>query len=342
MAKRALITGILGQDGAYLARHLLSHGYEVFGGVRRTSSLNTWRLDELGIREQVRLIPFDLMELNNVLRVMEQLQPDEVYNLAAQSFVGVSFEQPVVTSQVDGVGVTYILDSLRTACRNAHYFQASTSEMFGKVREVPQTECTPFYPRSPYGVAKLYAHWMTVNYRDAHGMHASSGMMFNHESPLRGTEFVTRKITLGLARILHGAQEVLELGNLDAKRDWGHANDYTHGMWLMLQQPAADDYVLATGQSHSVRDFASAAAQVAGIKLEWEGSGDEARGIDRGTGRVIVRINAEYFRPAEVDQLLGNAAKAREKLGWQPTVNFEQLVEAMMRADLERVAAGRA
>lgn len=342
MAKRALVTGILGQDGAYLAKLLLEQGYEVVGGVRRASSLNTWRLDELGITEQVRLEAFDLLELGNLLRLMERIQPDEVYNLAAQSFVGVSFEQPMLTSDVDGLGVTRLLEAIRIYNPRTRFYQASTSEMFGRVREVPQTELTPFHPRSPYGVAKAYAHYMTVNYREAYGMHASSGILFNHESPLRGPEFVTRKITLGLARIKHGRQQRLELGNLNAHRDWGFAGDYVHGMWLMLQQPEGDDYVLATGRSHAVRDFVAAASEALGLHLRWEGEGQDERGVDAGSGQTRVAISPEFYRPAEVDELMGDATRAREALGWQHTLTFEALVETMARADNDRVAAGRA
>ena len=337
MTKRALITGILGQDGAYLAKFLLEQGYEVFGGYRQSSSLNTWRLEELGILGDVRLVPLDLLEFTNILRVIEKVRADELYNLAAQSFVSVSFEQPILTSEVDALGTTKILEVLRTVRPESRFYQASTSEMYGKVQETPQTERTPFYPRSPYAVGKLYAHWMTVNYREAHGMHASSGILFNHESPLRGVEFVTRKITRGLARIRHGQRDVVELGNLDAKRDWGFAGDYVKGMWLMLQQPEGDDYVLATGETHSVREFIERAAEAIGFKLEWEGEAEQTTGIDRNTGRVIVRVNPEFYRPAEVDFLLGDSSKARDRLGWKPTVAFDQLVEMMVRADMDRV-----
>ena len=342
MSKRALITGILGQDGAYLAKLLLEQGYEVIGGTRRNSTWNTGRLEELGIAEKVRMVPFDLMEITNILRVIEEVRPDEVYNLAAQSFVSASFELPIHTSEVDGLGVVRVLETLRTVHRECRFYQASSSEMYGKIDEVPQNERIPFHPRSPYAASKLYGHWMTVNYRESYNMFAVSGILFNHESPLRGPEFVTRKITLGLARVRHGKQEAIELGNLEAKRDWGFAGDYVRGMWLMLQQPAADDYVLATGENHSVREFVEGAATAAGFDLAWEGEAEQTQAIDRKTGRTVIRINPDFYRPAEVDTLLGDAAKARAELGWTPTMTFEQLVESMVRADLDRVAAGRA
>ena len=339
MGKRAFITGVLGQDGAYLAKFLLEQGYEVFGGYRRSSSLNTWRLEETGVLADVRLVSFDLLELTNILRAVDKVRPDEFYNLAAQSFVSASFEQPILTSEVDALGTARILEALRTICPECRFYQASTSEMFGKVQETPQTERTPFYPRSPYAVAKLYAHWLTVNYRESYGMHASSGILFNHESPLRGLEFVTRKITDGLARLRHGQEEAIELGNLDAKRDWGFAGDYVRGMWLMLQQGEADDYILATGETHSVRDFAEQAADAIGFKLAWEGEAEDTRGIDRTTGHVMIRVNPELYRPAEVDMLLGDPSKARDKLGWKSDVTFDQLVEMMVRADMDRIAS---
>ena len=339
MTKRALITGILGQDGAYLAKFLLEQGYEVFGGYRRSSSLNTWRLEESGVLADVRLVSFDLLELTNILRAVETVRPDEFYNLAAQSFVSASFEQPILTSEVDALGTARILEALRTICPECRFYQASTSEMFGKAQETPQTERTPFYPRSPYAVAKVYAHWLTVNYRESYGMHASSGILFNHESPLRGVEFVTRKITDGLARVRHGLQDAVELGNLDAKRDWGFTGDYVKGMWLMLQQGEADDYILATGETHSVRDFAEQAAEAIGFKLGWEGEAENTRGIDRTTGHVMIRVNPELYRPAEVDMLLGDPSKARAKLGWKSDVTFDQLVEMMVRADMDRIAS---
>jgi len=338
--KKALVTGITGQDGAYLAKLLLEKGYEVWGAYRRSASLNLWRLEELSIRDEIKLISLDLLEYSNIVRALEKVQPDEIYNLAAQSFVALSFEMPLYTADADALGVTRLLEAIRAVNPRTRFYQASTSEMFGKVQETPQTERTPFYPRSPYGVAKLYAHWITVNYRESYGIHASSGILFNHESPLRGQEFVTRKITAGLARIKYAQQDVLELGNLDAKRDWGFAGDYVEGMWRMLQQESPDDYVLATGETHSVREFVELAAEVAGFDLAWEGSGEEERGIDRRTGKVVVRVNPEFYRPAEVDLLLGNPEKAQSRLGWSPRVGFSALVRVMAERDLGRAARG--
>lgn len=341
MAKVALITGITGQDGAYLSKLLLDKGYKVFGAYRRTASLNLWRMEELGIAKEVKLVPIDLLEYSNIQRTLDEVKPDEVYNLAAQSFVALSFEQPIYTGDVDGLGVVRLLDAIRMVNPEIRFYQASTSEMFGKVQAVPQSENTPFYPRSPYGVAKLYAHWITINYREAYDMHNSCGILFNHESPLRGLEFVTRKITAGLAQIKHGRKSPLELGNLDAKRDWGFAGDYVEGMWMMLQQPHGDDYVLATGEAHSVREFVEVAAGAAGFDIAWEGEGEKARGIDNKAGQVIVKVNPEFYRPSEVEFLLGDATKAYNKLGWKPKVNFHQLVEMMMEADLRRAASGK-
>jgi GDPmannose 4,6-dehydratase len=340
MTKRALITGVLGQDGAYLAKLLLDKGYEVHGGERRSASLNTWRLEELGIQNDVKQVPLDLLEFTNLLRLIDRIKPDELYNLAAQSFVAASFEQPILTAEIDAMGVARILEIVRAVVPGCHFYQASTSEMFGKVRETPQTELTPFHPRSPYAVAKAFSHYATVNYREAFGIHASSGILFNHESPLRGHEFVTRKITMGLAAIKHGRQEVVELGNMDAKRDWGFAGDFVRGMWMMLQQSEADDYVLATGETHSVREFVEHAAAVAGFKIAWEGEGENTRGVDRVSGRTVVRVNREFYRPAEVEVLMGNAAKARAKLGWKPEMPFSRLVTNMMEADLRRTISG--
>jgi len=340
MAARALITGITGQDGAYLAKLLLDKGYEVFGAYRRTASMNVWRLHELGIERQVRMVAMDLLEYSNVQRVIEQTKPDEVYNLAAQSFVAISFEQPLYTSDVDALGVTRMLEAIRCANPSIRFYQASTSEMYGKVQQVPQNEQTSFYPRSPYGVSKLYAHWMTVNYRESYAMHATSGILFNHESPLRGQDFVTRKITMSLARIRAGQQDVLELGNLDSQRDWGFAGDYVRGMWQMLQQPAPGDYVLATGQTRSVREFVECAARAAGYDIEWEGEGVNSIGRDRTTGKLIIRVNPQFYRPAEVDLLVGDASKSRDTLGWTPETTFEELVEQMVRADIDRAARG--
>jgi GDPmannose 4,6-dehydratase len=340
MTKRALITGITGQDGAYLAQLLLDKGYEVFGAYRRSASVGTWRLKELGIEKDVRLEPFDLVEFSNILRTVERIRPTEIYNLAAQSFVGTSFEQPLYTSDTNAMGVTRLLECIRTVDKNIRFYQASTSEMFGKVAHTPQWEETPFHPRSPYGVAKLYAHFMTINYREAYGMHASSGILFNHESPLRGEEFVTRKITTTIARIKLGLADILELGNLSAKRDWGFAGDYVDGMHRMVTADHPGDYVLATGQSHTVREFVSQAATAAGFALYFEGSGVSECAIDSNSGKTIVRVNPEFFRPAEVDLLQGDATKASRILGWEPKVGFKHLVTMMMERDLARARDG--
>ncbi|WP_457623727.1 GDP-mannose 4,6-dehydratase [Persephonella sp.] len=338
MKKIALITGIRGQDGAYLAKLLLEKGYEVWGADRRSGDSSNWRLKELGIENDVKILYMDLLELTNIMRVIEKIKPDEVYNLAAQSFVGVSFDQPILTSEIDAMGVLRLLEAIRMFKPDTKFYQASTSEMFGKVQEIPQTEKTPFYPRSPYGVAKLFGHWITVNYRESFNMFACSGILFNHESPLRGVEFVTRKITYHLARIKYGLQDKLILGNLDAKRDWGYAKEYVEGMWLMLQQEEPDDYVLATGETHTVREFVEKAAAAAGFDIVWEGEGVNTKGIDRKSNKVIVEVSPEFYRPAEVDILIGNPKKAEEKLGWKPKTKFKELVEIMMEADLERVS----
>ncbi len=337
MSKTALITGIRGQDGAYLAKLLLEKGYRVYGADRRSSDAGNWRLKELGIEQDVEVVYMDLLELTNIMRTVERVKPDEVYNLAAQSFVGVSFEQPILTSEVDAMGVLRLLEAIRTIKPDTKFYQASTSELYGKVQEIPQTEKTPFYPRSPYGVAKLFGHWMTVNYRESYGMFACSGILFNHESPLRGLEFVTRKITHSVARIKKGLQDKVVLGNLDAKRDWGYAAEYVEGMWLMLQQEEPDDYVLATGETHSVREFVEAAFGAAGYKIEWEGEGVNTTGRDKATGRVLVEVSPEFYRPAEVDILIGNPEKAEKKLGWKPRTKFKELVAMMVEADLRRV-----
>ncbi|MBF0176247.1 MAG: GDP-mannose 4,6-dehydratase [Magnetococcales bacterium] len=341
MSKVALITGITGQDGAYLAKLLLEKGYAVHGACRRSSSLNLWRLEALGIQDQVNYVPLELTEFTNILRVIEKVKPDEIYNLAAQSFVHVAFELPHYTSMVSGMAVLNFLEIIREVNPWIRFYQASTSEMFGQVVEIPQTENTPFYPRSPYAVAKLFAHWMVVNYREAYNLHASSGILFNHESPLRGMEFVTRKITAGLARIRHGQQDLLELGNLDALRDWGFAGDYVEGMWRMLQQEKPQDYILAMGSNNSVREFVEIAGQAVGFDLIWEGSGAETLGRDRKSGRVLVRVNPEFYRPAEVEQLCGNPARAKADMGWQPKVDLKGLVEMMVHADMDRAARGR-
>ena len=341
MTKRALITGITGQDGAYLAEWLLRKGYEVHGIKRRASSFNTGRIDHLyedphASDVRLRLHYGDLTDATNVLRVMQQVQPDEIYNLAAQSHVQVSFETPEYTANADGLGTLRLLEAMRILRleRRTRFYQASTSEMFGLVAETPQTERTPFRPRSPYGVAKLYAHWITVNYREAHGMFACSGILFNHESPIRGETFVSRKITRGLTRINVGLQNCLYLGNLQARRDWGHARDYIEAQWLMLQQARPQDYVIATGRQHSVRDFVEKAATHLGMRIEWRGNGSEEVGIDRRSGRTIVRVDPNYFRPTEVDSLLGDPSKARAELGWEPRTDFDQLVCEMVDADM--------
>lgn len=341
MAKRAFITGVTGQDGAYLSKLLLEKGYEVYGAYRRSASVNLWRMEELGIADRVKLVAFDLLEFSNIVRAIEKVQPDEFYNLAAQSFVAMSFEQPLYTADVDALGVARILEAIRMVNPKIRFYQASTSEMFGKVQETPQTEATPFYPRSPYGVAKLYGHWIVVNYRESFGIHASSGILFNHESPLRGEEFVTRKITSSLARIKYKQQEVLELGNLEAQRDWGFAGDYVEGMWRMLQQDQADDYVLATGQTQTVQHFINLAAKAMEIELEWTGEAELTKALDAKTGKVVIQINPEFFRPAEVDLLLGNPKKAQDKLDWKMAVSFDQLVTMMAEADLNRVKGNK-
>jgi GDPmannose 4,6-dehydratase len=342
MAGTALVTGITGQDGAYLSRLLLEKGYRVIGAFRRGASLNLWRLTELGIKAtDIEFIPFELLEYTNIRRAIETCEPDEIYNLGAQSFVEVSFEEPLFTSDVNALGVTRMLEAIREVNPAIKFYQASTSEMFGKVREVPQNELTPFYPRSPYAVAKLYAHWITVNYRESYNLAASCGILFNHESPLRGIEFVTRKITAGLARIRGGQQHMLELGNLEAKRDWGFAGDYVEGMWRMLQRDEPDDFVLATGTTTSVQSFCELAAEAFGFKLAWEGEGQNTKAIDCRSGKTIISVNPKYCRPAEVDILIGDAAKASDKLGWSAKVPLQDLVGMMVEADLRRVRGGQ-
>ena len=340
--RRALVTGITGQDGAYLAKLLLEKGYEVYGAYRRSSSGNMGRLQELGVADAIHLEPFDLLEFSNVLRCVERIHPDEIYNLAAQSFVGASFELPIFTGDVNALGVARLLEAVRMVGREEiRIYQAATSEMFGKVTERPQRESTPFYPRSPYGVSKVYGYWMTVNYREAHGIHASNGILFNHESPLRGMEFVTRKITHALAEIRHGLKDTLELGNIDAKRDWGYAGDYVRGMWLMLQQDKPDDYILATGETHSVKEFVELAAEAAGFHVNWEQVEDRWVAIDEHSGNAIVKTSPSLIRPSEVDELLGDSSKAAGQLGWTPDVSFPQLVTMMVESDLQRVREER-
>jgi GDPmannose 4,6-dehydratase len=327
--KVALITGITGQDGSYLAELLLEKGYEVHGIIRRSSLINTHRID--GIYDRISLHYGDLTDSTNLVKVIQQVQPDEIYNLGAQSHVKVSFEMPEYTGMVDGLGTLRILESVRLLGmeNKTRIYQASTSEMFGKVQEIPQKETTPFYPRSPYGVAKVYGYWIVKNYRESYGLHASSGILFNHESPRRGETFVTRKITRGLSRISTGEQDILYLGNLNSKRDWGHARDFVEAMWLMLQQDEADDYVIATGEQYSVREFVEEAAPYFGMKIEWMGEGLDEVGYDWNTKKAVIKVNPKYFRPAEVETLLGDASKAKEKLGWEPKISFNQLVEDM-------------
>lgn len=342
MHRRALITGITGQDGAYLAELLLSKGYEVHGIKRRASSFNTDRIDHLyqdphARNVQMHLHYGDLTDATNLIRIVQQVQPDEIYNLAAQSHVAVSFETPEYTANSDALGTLRLLEAIRILGlgQKTRFYQASTSEMFGKVQETPQKETTPFYPRSPYGAAKLYGHWITINYREAYGLFACSGILFNHESPIRGETFVTRKITRGLARIHYGLDECLYLGNLHSLRDWGHAKDYVRAQWLMLQQQVPDDYVIATGEQHSVREFVTRAAAQLEMALEWRGSGVDEHGIDTKSGKTVVKVDPRYFRPTEVDTLLGDSSKAREKLGWKPEATFSSLVKDMVAADLE-------
>lgn len=341
--KKAIVTGITGQDGAYLAKLLLEKGYKVYGTIRRLSSQNLWRIEDLGVinHPNLELVDFDLTDEAGAIRLMDRCGPDEVYNLAAQSFVGVSFEQPATTAQITGLGATHLLEAIRMVNPKIRYYQASTSEMFGKVQEIPQTEKTPFWPRSPYGVAKLYAHWMTINYRESYDIFGSCGILFNHESPLRGLDFVTRKITHAAAMIKAGKQDVLELGNLDAKRDWGFAGDYVEGMWRMLQADRPDVYVLATNVTTPVREFVSMAFKAAGITLEFKGKAENEIGVDTATGKTVVRVNPKFYRPAEVDLLIGNPVKAKTELGWEPKVNVAQLCEMMVKADMDRVALGK-
>jgi GDPmannose 4,6-dehydratase len=341
MARTALITGITGQDGAYLAEFLLDKGYEVHGVKRRASSFNTDRIDHLYQDPHERNVRLhlhygDLTDATNLIRIIQEVRPDEIYNLAAQSHVAVSFETPEYTANADAVGALRLLEAIRILGlqNRTRFYQASTSEMFGKVHEVPQRETTPFYPRSPYGVAKVYAHWITVNYREAYGLFACSGILFNHESPIRGETFVTRKITRALARIHQGLESCLYLGNLGSLRDWGHARDYVRAQWLMLQQAEPEDFVIATGEQHSVREFVSRAAAVLGMRVEWRGSGADEQGVDARSGRTIVKVDTRYYRPTEVDTLLGDATKARTRLGWQPEISFDSLIQEMVAEDL--------
>ena len=343
MSKTAIITGITGQDGAYLAQLLLEKGYKVYGTYRRTSSSNFWRIEYLGIREHrnLKLVEFDITDAGNCFRLVAQVKPDELYNLAAQSFVDASFTQPHTTGQISGLATLNLLEAIRNVRPDTRFYQASTSELFGKVQETPQSETTPFYPRSPYGVAKLYGHWITQNYRESYDMFATSGILFNHESPLRGIEFVTRKITDGVARIKLGLQDQIRLGNLNPQRDWGYAADFVDGMYRMLQTEAPDNYVLATGRTETVRTFATMAFANIDIDVEWQGTDDHEIGIDRASGKTVVSVDAEYYRPAEVELLIGDASKAKRDLGWESTTDLETLCQIMVESDLEKVASGR-
>ena len=338
----AIITGITGQDGAYLAELLLSKGYEVYGTYRRTSSVNFWRIEELGIQDDpnLHLVEYDLTDLSASIRLLQQTGAKEVYNLAAQSFVGVSFDQPITTAEITGIGPVNLLEAIRIVDPTVRFYQASTSEMFGKVQAIPQVESTPFYPRSPYGVAKLYAHWMTVNYRESYGIFGSSGILFNHESPLRGREFVTRKISDSVAKIKLGKLDCLALGNLDAKRDWGFAKEYVEGMWRMLQADEPDTFVLATNRTETVRDFVSMAFKAADIELEFSGELNSETAVDTASGKTVMRVDPRFYRPAEVELLIGDPAKAKDKLGWEPNMRLEELCRIMVEADLRRNLAG--
>jgi GDPmannose 4,6-dehydratase len=340
--KKAIINGITGQDGAFLAQLLLEKGYTVYGTYRRTSSVNFWRIEELGVAQHpnLHLVEFDLTDLSSSIRLLQSTEATEVYNLAAQSFVGVSFDQPMTTAEITGLGAVNLLEAIRIVNPKVRFYQASTSEMFGKVQAIPQIETTPFYPRSPYGVAKLYAHWMTINYRESYDIFGASGILFNHESPLRGREFVTRKITDSVAKIVQGKLDVLELGNMDAKRDWGFAKEYVEGMWRMLQVDEPDTFVLATNRTETVRDFVSLAFKAANINLEWKGEGDQELAVDAASGKTLVQVNPKFYRPAEVELLIGDPAKAKEKLGWEPKTSLEQLCRMMVEADLRRNEQG--
>jgi GDPmannose 4,6-dehydratase len=340
--KTALITGITGQDGAYLAEFLLNKGYHVYGTYRRTSSVNFWRIQALGIEQRPHfdLVEYDLTDASASIRLLQMAQADEIYNLAAQSFVAVSFDQPVTTAEITGLGVVNLLEAMRLVSPHSRFYQASTSEMFGKVSETPQTENTPFYPRSPYGAAKLYAHWMTVNYRESYNLFATSGILFNHESPLRGKEFVTRKITDAVAKIHLGQQEIIELGNLDAQRDWGYAKEYVEGMWKILQMETPESYVLATGRTETVRTFVSMAFKAVGVALEWQGEAESEVGIDKSSGQIRVKVNPRFYRPSEIDLLIGKPDKAWQELAWQAETSLESLCKMMVDADIQRYREG--
>ncbi len=336
--KKALITGIRGQDGAYLAKLLLDKGYKVYGADRRSGDSSLWRLKELGIENKIEHIYMDLLEYSNIIDVIKKIKPDEIYNLAAQSFVQASFDQPILTAEIDAMGVLRMLEAVRLFSPKTRFYQASTSEMFGKVQAVPQNEKTPFYPRSPYGVSKLFGHWMVINYRESYGLFACAGILFNHESPLRGVEFITRKITYNIAKIKYGLCDKIQVGNLDSKRDWGYAKEYVEGMWLMLQQKNPDDYVLATNETHSIRELIEYAFEYAGINIKWKGKGLNEKGVDRKTGKTLIEVSERYYRPAEVDLLLGEAKKAEKVLGWKLKTKFKELVRMMIEADLKRVS----
>ena len=334
MSKKALITGITGQDGAYLSQLLLNKGYKVYGTARRSASEKFWRLEYLGIKEQIELIDFDLLEITNIQKVIKDVEPDEVYNLAAQSFVPTSFELPILTTDINSLGALRILDSILSTNSDIKFYQASTSEMFGKVQDVPQTELTRFYPRSPYGVSKLYSHYITLNYRESYDLFACSGILFNHESPLRGNEFVTKKITSSLAAIKKGELDVMMIGNVDAKRDWGFAGDFVEAMWMMLNTETPNDYVISTGENHTVREFIDISTKILNIKTEWIGDGINAELINIDTGKPIIRVDPKFFRPAEVDELLGDSSLALKEIGWKPKVTFNELIEMMIEFDL--------
>lgn len=338
MGKTALITGITGQDGAYLSKLLLEKGYEVYGAFRRTSELHLNRMKFLGVEKEIKFTPLELLEVTNIHRTIETVKPDEIYNLGAQSFVALSFEQPVFTADVTALGSLRLLEVIRDINPKIKFYQASSSEMFGRAKDSPQNEMTPFYPRSPYAISKLFAHWAAINYRESYGIFACSGILFNHESPLRGLEFVTRKITHAAARIKMGLQDELCLGNLDSSRDWGYAPEFVEAIWLMMQQPEPDDYVIATGETHSVREFVETAFTEIGIHIEWSGKGIEEKGVDKATGKTIVKIDPQFFRPAEVDILRGDYSKAKSKLGWSPKTTFKELVRIMVRHDLNYIS----
>lgn len=336
--KKAFITGITGQDGAWLAKLLLDEGYEVYGGARRSSTRNLERLNYVGVTDKIKIVDFDLLDYSNIYEVVKEIKPDEFYNLAAQSFVGTSFRQPISTSQINAMGVAYILDILKTLSPETKFYQASTSELFGKVQETPQKETTPLYPRSPYGVAKLFAHWMTINYRESYDMFATCGILFNHESELRGKEFVTRKITHHVAKYHHGDKTPLQIGNMNSQRDWGYAKEYVEGMYKMMQADAPQTYVLATGVTTTIRTFIEMAFKVIDIEIAWEGEGKDEKGYNKKTKELLVEVNPEFFRPAEVDLLVGDASKAKKELGWEAQTDIEQLTEIMVKYDMDIIA----